>query len=66
MFILIIFSFTLATLYWVSTMAIVAMQIRMALVDNVNLTLSQRTVLANAATAKLKIIQQLSDPLMVS
>ena len=66
MFILIIFSFIMATLYWATTMAFDTMQIRLALVDNVGMELSRKTVLANAATAKLKIILQLSDPVMVS
>ena len=66
MFILIIFSFTVATLYWATTMAFVTIQIRMALVDNVGMELPEKVALTNAATAKLKVIQQLSDPVMVS
>ena len=65
MFIIIIFSFTMATLYWATTIAFVTIQIRMALVDNVGMELSKKMALTNAATAKLTVIQQLSDPVMV-
>jgi hypothetical protein len=66
MFILIIFSFTLATLSWATWMAGAAIEIRLALVENVGMELSEKRVLTNAATAKLSLIQQLSGTVMVS
>ena len=66
MLIVIIFSFTVATLYWASWMAFLTIQIRLALVENVGMELTEKRTLANTATARPGLIQAFSPPIMVS
>ena len=66
MFVLIIVCFTLATLYWAAWMAISAIQIRLMLVKNVGMELSKKLALTNASTAKLKLMELLTDRFTVS
>jgi hypothetical protein len=66
MFILVIISFTSATIYWAAWMASVAIQIRLALVENIDMALSERFALANAAITKPVLIQIFLDCFMVS
>jgi Na+/H+-translocating membrane pyrophosphatase len=66
MFILITLIFTMATLYWVTWIAFLLIQIRSALVENTGMELSEKRKLTNAATAKLNPIQNFSAQLMVS
>lgn len=65
MFILIIISFTGATINWAAWMAAVILQIRMPLVRNVGMELSEKIALTNAATIKPDLIQLFLTRLMV-
>jgi len=56
----------MATLYWASWVASITFQIRLALVENIGMELSEKRALARAVAAKLILIQQISDPFMVS
>jgi len=64
-FILITLTFTGATIFWALWMASVAIQIRLVLVENVGMELSEKFALTNAAMAKLGLIQRFLNPLMV-
>jgi hypothetical protein len=57
-FILIILSFTMATIYWAVWMASITIHIRLTLVENISMELSERTALTNAALAKPILIEQ--------
>jgi len=46
-------------------MAIVAIQIRLALVENIGMELSEKRALTNTAMDKLGLIQTIFGPLMV-
>ena len=65
-FILIILSFTFATIYWATWVAFLSIQIRWALVKNVGMELSEKWALTNAALAKPLLIQTIFFPFMVS
>ena len=65
-FILIILSFTFATIHWATWVAFLSIQIRWALVKNVGMELSERRALTDAALAKPMLIQALVFPFMVS
>ena len=65
-FILIILSFTFATIYWAAWVAGLSIEIRWALVKNVGMELSEKRALTNAALAKPMLIQFILFPFMVS
>ena len=65
-FVLIIISFTIATMYWAAWMAGFVIQIRSLLVKNVGMELTEKIVLSNVATEKPEVVQQLSASFLVS
>ena len=65
-FILIILSFTFATIYWASWVAFLSIEIRWALVKNVGMELSEKRALTDAALVKPMLIQMIFFPFMVS
>ena len=65
-FILIILSFTFATIYWAAWVASLSIEIRWALVKNVGMELSEKRALTDAALAKPRLIQAIFVPFMVS
>ena len=65
-FILIILSFTFATIYWATWVAFLSIEIRWALVKNVGMELSEKWALTDAALAKPTLIQIILLPFMVS
>jgi hypothetical protein len=66
MFILIILSFTMATICWVVLMASITTQIRLALVENISMELSERIALINAALARPELIVHFLIPFLAS
>ena len=64
-FILIILSFTGATIYWATWTAVLAIQIRWIFVKNYGMELPEKMALTNAAIAKLTLVQQFVTPFLV-
>ncbi|KAF8240294.1 hypothetical protein L208DRAFT_811694 [Tricholoma matsutake] len=62
-FILIILSFTEATIFWAAKMAFGTIQMCSVLVKNVGMELSEKMALSSAATAKLVLIEIYLSPL---
>jgi hypothetical protein len=56
MFVLILSSFALITIYWAAWLAYVVIQVRLVLVDNVGMPLAQKIVLVNQKTYALEIV----------
>jgi hypothetical protein len=66
MFILNILSFIGATIYWTAWIAAVIIKIRLVLVTNDGMELTEKNALANAATAKLNMLEMFFMPFVVS
>jgi hypothetical protein len=65
MFILLVFSFMLTTMYWVTWMAGFAIRIRSMLVRNITLDLAERLALTSDALYKPQLVQMFSSYLQV-
>lgn len=65
MFVASVISFLLGTLYWAAWAVFITIQVQSALVDNVDIPLDARRVLANMAVSKLNIfLEWTSQPLV--
>jgi hypothetical protein len=64
-FILIILSFTGATIYWAAWVAFVTIQIRSAFVKNIGMEVSEKMALSDAATTMPLLIEMFLSPFMV-